>query len=111
MKKAIFLSLALVGSALSANVFMGPEYAKELCEVWNKTPRLTEELGKSESWTKVPERKIFPYREDCSADKQIQLTIRNKGIGLYAFMEDLQKIRGAKMTFCCMQKPKDGKRW
>jgi hypothetical protein len=39
MKKALLLSLALVGSALSANVFMGPEYAKELCEVWNKTPK------------------------------------------------------------------------
>ena len=57
-KKAILLSLALVGSAMSANVFMGPEYAKELCEVWNKMPRLTEELGKSESWTTVPERKL-----------------------------------------------------
>jgi len=79
MKKAILLSLALVGGALSANVFMGPEYAKELCKVWNKTPRLTEELGKSESWTSVPERKISLYREDCSPDKQIQLTIRNEG--------------------------------
>jgi putative sterol carrier protein len=79
MKKALLLSLALVGSALSANVFMGPEYAKELCEVWNKTPRLTEELGKSESWISVPERKIFLYREDCSSDKQIQLTIKNEG--------------------------------
>ena len=58
IKKAILFSLALVGSALSANVFMGPEYAKELCEVWNKTPGLTEELGKSESWTTVPERKL-----------------------------------------------------
>jgi len=27
----------------------------------------------------VPERKIFLYREDCSPDKQIQLTIRNEG--------------------------------
>jgi putative sterol carrier protein len=79
MKKAILLSLVLVGSALSANVFMGPEYAKELCEVWNKTPRLTEELGKSESWTSVPERKIFLYREDCSPDRQVQLTIKNEG--------------------------------
>jgi putative sterol carrier protein len=79
MKEAILLSLALVGSAMSANVFMGPEYAKELCEVWNRTPKLTEELGKSESWTAVPERKIFLYREDCSPDKQIQLTIRNEG--------------------------------
>jgi hypothetical protein len=32
IKKAILLSLALVGSALSTNVFVGPEYAKELCE-------------------------------------------------------------------------------
>jgi putative sterol carrier protein len=79
MKKALLLSLALVGSALSANVFMCPEYAKELCEVWNKTPKLTEGLGNSESWISVPERKIFVCREDCSPDKQVQLTIRNEG--------------------------------
>jgi hypothetical protein len=60
MKRAILLSLALVGSALPANVFMGPEYAKELCEVWNKTPRLTEELGKSESWTGGAREKDIP---------------------------------------------------
>jgi putative sterol carrier protein len=58
---------------------MGPEYAKELREVWNKTPKLTEGLGKSEGWISVPERKIFLYREDCSPDKQIQLTIKNEG--------------------------------
>jgi putative sterol carrier protein len=79
MRKALLVSLALVGSAMSTNVFMGPEYAKELCEVWNKTPKLTEELGKSESWISVPERKIFLYREDCSPDKQVQLTIKNEG--------------------------------
>ncbi len=79
MKKALLLSLALVGSAMSANVFMGPEYARELCNVWNRTPKLTEELGKSESWIAVPERKIFLYREDCSPNKQIQLTIKNEG--------------------------------
>jgi putative sterol carrier protein len=79
MRKLLLLFLSLLDSDPSANVFMGPKYAKELCEVWNKTPRLTEELGKSESWTAVPERKIFLYREDCSPDKQIQLTIRNEG--------------------------------
>jgi len=45
MKKAIFLSLGIVSSGLAANIFMGPEYAKELCNVWNNTPRLTDELG------------------------------------------------------------------
>jgi putative sterol carrier protein len=44
-----------------------------------RRPKLTEELGKSESWTSVPERKLFLYREDCSPDKQIQLTIKNEG--------------------------------
>jgi hypothetical protein len=30
MKKALLLYLALVGSVMSANVFIGPEYAREL---------------------------------------------------------------------------------
>ena len=78
MTKIDALSLAIVGGAFAVDVFMGPEYAKELCDVWNNTPKLTDELGKSESWTAVPERKLFIYREDCSAEKQIQLTIKNE---------------------------------
>ena len=38
---------------------MDGEYAKALCEAWNKTPQLFEQLGKRESWVAVPERKIF----------------------------------------------------
>ncbi|ADC89581.1 Sterol-binding domain protein [Thermocrinis albus DSM 14484] len=79
MKKVVFGFLTVVGSSLATPVFMDGEYAKALCEVWNNTPRLVDELGKSESWTSVGERKIFIYREDCDASKQIQLTIKNEG--------------------------------
>ncbi len=78
MKRLCLLVLGLSGFALSAPVFMDGEYAKALCEAWNKTPQLSEQLGKSESWTAVPERKIFMYREDCGEAKQIQLTIKNE---------------------------------
>ena len=79
MKKLYGALLVLSGVAMSAPVFMDGEYAKALCDTWNKTPQLSEQLGKSESWVAVPERKIFMYREDCGDRKQIQLTIRNEG--------------------------------
>jgi len=78
MRKAFLGVLALAGSSLAAPVFMGEEYAKALCEEWNKTPRLVEELGKNEFWASVPERKMFLYREDCNDTKRIQLTIKNE---------------------------------
>jgi len=78
--RKIYLALLGMGTvAMSAPVFMGGEYAKALCEAWNKTPQLVEQLGKSESWVAVPERKIFIYREDCGEAKQVQLTIKNEG--------------------------------
>ncbi len=71
--------LLVLGSfGFSAPVFMDGDWARSFCEVWNNTPELVEKLGKSESWTSVPERKIFLYRKDCSKEKQIQLTIRNE---------------------------------
>ncbi len=79
MRKLYFLLLSFSGIALSAPVFMDEEYAKALCEAWNKTSQLSEQLGKSESWVAVPERKLFLYREDCGDAKQIQLTIKNEG--------------------------------
>ncbi|MDW8067267.1 MAG: SCP2 sterol-binding domain-containing protein [Aquificaceae bacterium] len=79
MKKLYGALLVLSGVAMSAPVFMDGEYAKALCDTWNKTPQLSEQLGKSESWVAVPERKLFMYREDCGDGKQIQLTIRNEG--------------------------------
>ncbi len=78
--RGILLGVLAFGSvALSANVFMGPEYAKDLCDVWNKTPTLVNELGKNEKWSAVSERKLFLYREDCGDAKQIQLTVRTEG--------------------------------
>ncbi|RMH81299.1 MAG: sterol-binding protein [Acidobacteria bacterium] len=79
MKKVLAFALSVSGIAMSTPVFMDGEYAKSLCEAWNKTPQLVEQLGKSESWVAVPERKIFIYREDCGDTKQIQLTIKNDG--------------------------------
>ncbi len=79
MRKLYFLLLSFSGIALSAPALMDGEYAKALCEAWNKTPQLSEQLGKSESWVAVPERKLFLYREDCGDAKQIQLTIKNEG--------------------------------
>lgn len=79
MRKVFILSFFAGSVGFSAPVFMGDEYAKALCEQWNKTERLSVELGKSESWTAVQERKLFLYREDCSEAKQIQLTIKNEG--------------------------------
>jgi len=79
MIKLYFILLSFSGIALSAPVFMDEEYAKALCEAWNKTSQLSEQLGKSESWIAVPERKLFLYREDCGDAKQIQLTIKNEG--------------------------------
>ncbi|MCS7284221.1 MAG: SCP2 sterol-binding domain-containing protein [Hydrogenobacter thermophilus] len=78
MKWVMLSFLGIVGSSFAVPVFMDGEYAKAFCDAWNKTPQLVEELGKSESWTAVPERKIFMYREDCGEAKQIQLTIKNE---------------------------------
>ncbi|SHK55776.1 SCP2 sterol-binding domain-containing protein [Thermocrinis minervae] len=78
MKKLLGFTLLGMGISFSAPIFMDAEYAKELCHMWNKTPQLVEELGKSESWMAAPERKIFIYREDCGDKKQIQLTIKNE---------------------------------
>lgn len=79
MRKMCTTLLLSAGVAISAPVFMDVEYAKALCDAWNKTPQLSEQLGKSESWIAVPERKLFLYREDCGDTKQIQLTIKNEG--------------------------------
>ncbi len=78
MKKVV-VGLLTIGSTLfAAEVFMGPEYAKDLCKAWNDSPVLVNELGKNEKWNAVPERKLFLYRQDCSENKQIQLTIKNE---------------------------------
>jgi len=78
MRKSLLAFLGIVGGSFALPVFMDGEYAKALCNEWNKTPQLVDNLGKSESWTAVEERKIFIYREDCTDAKQIQLTIRNE---------------------------------
>ncbi|MFN3813273.1 MAG: SCP2 sterol-binding domain-containing protein [Aquificaceae bacterium] len=79
MERTMLAIFVLTVSSFSAEVFMGDEYAKALCNAWNNTPTLVSELGKSESWTTVLERKIFLYREDCGSSKIIELIIKNEG--------------------------------
>ncbi len=79
MVKYSLLLLSISSIAIATPIFMSGDYAKALCEEWNKTPQLVDQLGKSESWVAVPERKIFIYREDCGDKNQIQLTIKNEG--------------------------------
>ncbi len=77
--KKVLLGTILIGTLSYAQpVFMDGDWAKAFCDVWNNTPTLVEELGKNDAWAKVPERKVFLYRGDCSKDKQVQLTIRNE---------------------------------
>ncbi len=79
MKKLLLGLFVICGPVFATNIFMGPEYAKDLCKVWNDSPTLVNDLGKNEKWSAVPERRIFIYRQDCSEGKQIQLTIKNEG--------------------------------
>ncbi|AAC06410.1 SCP2 sterol-binding domain-containing protein [Aquifex aeolicus] len=76
--KKLLAGVLVSAIAFAKPVFMDAEWAKQFCEVWNNTPELVEKLGKSESWTEVPERKLFLYRKDCGPEKQIQLTIKNE---------------------------------
>ncbi len=78
MMKYSLLLLSISSIALATPIFMSGDYAKALCEEWNKTSQLVDQLGKSESWIAVPERKIFIYREDCGDKNQIQLAIKNE---------------------------------
>ncbi|MFN7065241.1 MAG: SCP2 sterol-binding domain-containing protein [Aquificaceae bacterium] len=77
--KKLLLMLSISGISMATPIFMDGDYAKALCDAWNKTPQLVDQLGKSESWIALPERKIFIYREDCGDKKQVQLTIKNEG--------------------------------
>ncbi|MCS7263154.1 MAG: SCP2 sterol-binding domain-containing protein [Aquificaceae bacterium] len=79
MRRVLLAFTLTVGTVYATPVFMDGEYAKALCELWNKTPQLSEQLGKSESWMSATERRLFIYREECGDSRQIQLTIRNEG--------------------------------
>ncbi len=76
--KGVFLAFLFAGISFGEVVFMDGEWAKKLCELWNNTPDLKEKLGQSESWSKVPERRLFLYRKDCGPERMVQLTIRNE---------------------------------
>ncbi len=55
IRKTLLALLGIVGGSFTVPVFMDGEYAKALCNEWNKTPQLVDNLGKSESWIAVPE--------------------------------------------------------
>ncbi|HID66213.1 MAG TPA: sterol-binding protein [Aquificaceae bacterium] len=76
--KIVFVVILMYGFVFAKPVFMDAEWAKQFCELWNRTPDLVDRLGKSESWASKPVRKIFLYRKDCSPEKQVQLTIKNE---------------------------------
>ncbi|NPA32714.1 MAG: sterol-binding protein [Aquificae bacterium] len=107
MKKLI-AGLLFAGTLFAKPVFMDGEWAKEFCELWNKTPELVESLGKSESWASKPERKLFLYRKDCGPEKQIQLTIKNengKAVCVYGGWKKDEKTKDDFLMYA------DTKRW
>ncbi len=83
MRKLLYLilpALLVINLSFAKPKFMDEEYAKQFCELWNKTPELTEGLA---HWsTKVGEkgyRIIRFYRQDCGGpEKAIELHIAPK---------------------------------
>ena len=78
---AVVGSLSLATFALAQPAFMSPEYAKEFCELWNKTPTLTEGLANWAKHTREGKeyRSIQFYRTDCGGkEKAIEVHIVNK---------------------------------
>lgn len=76
MKKLVFALCTWAGLA-SATVFMDANYARELCNLWNRTPTLTNMASSSSEWRGAPVRKLFLYRKDCRS-RWIELYIRNE---------------------------------
>lgn len=65
----------------SAATFMDAEWAKGMCDVWNNTPELVNELG-GEDWSANNADRgykiIRVYREKCGPDGAVQLTISDQ---------------------------------
>lgn len=83
MKRAgvVFLFItAITTYAFSTPKFMDQEYARQFCDLWNKTKTLTEGLSK---WSKKTGEKGYRiirfYRQDCGgAEKAIEVHIAPK---------------------------------
>jgi len=84
MKKSALLTAGLTLTstlAFAQPPFMSPEYAKQFCDLWNKTDDLTEGLA---DWSKnVREGKEYRtiqfYRSDCGGpEKAVEVHIVNK---------------------------------
>ncbi len=81
MAGIIFASFMLLTAyAFSLPKFMDEEYARQFCELWNKTPTLTEGLSK---WSKKTGDKGYRiirfYRQDCGGvEKAVELHIAPK---------------------------------
>ncbi|RMD47223.1 MAG: SCP-2 sterol transfer family protein [Aquificota bacterium] len=83
MKKilGLFLSfLFFVSASVAIPKFMDEEYAKQFCDLWNKTPTLTDGLSNwSKKVNKNGYRIIRFYRQDCGGpEKAIELHIAPK---------------------------------
>jgi putative sterol carrier protein len=78
MKKIILSLLLVFGFSVSSSFAAPPlwsvEYAKQYCELWNKSS-LAKDLV---DWAKSkPEGKVIQiYRTDCGADKKVELQIK-----------------------------------
>ncbi len=68
---AVLFVLFSFGYSFAVPKFMDPEYAKEFCDLWNKTPTLTDGLSK---WSKKAGKKGYRiirfYRQDCGGDEK-----------------------------------------
>ncbi|NPA17006.1 MAG: SCP-2 sterol transfer family protein [Aquificae bacterium] len=76
----LFFSAVLSGGAFATPKFMDEEYAREFCQLWNKTDKLTEGLSK---WSKKTGEKDYRiirfYRQDCGGpEKAVELHIAPK---------------------------------
>jgi len=72
--------LSIVGFSFATPKFMDEEYAKQFCELWNKTKTLTDGLSEwSKKVNKNGYRIIRFYRQDCGGpEKAIELHIAPK---------------------------------
>ncbi|WP_029521621.1 SCP2 sterol-binding domain-containing protein [Persephonella sp. IF05-L8] len=84
MKKigtAIFIFVFAIGFSHATPKLMDEEYAQQFCELWNKTPKLVDGLGKwaSKAIKEKREYRIIRfYRKKCGADKAVELHIAPK---------------------------------
>jgi len=77
---AVLLFLISFGYSFAVPKFMDPEYTEQFCDLWNKTPTLTDGLSKWSKKTGNKEYRIIRfYRQDCGgAEKAVEVHITHK---------------------------------